>query len=169
MPRTDQKRYLVVDTEEAIYDIRFNHFQIEITGRCNMRCQHCRGADQTRKDMPVDQIVKIIRFARQFSTAENEVIISGGENIYPAELENVLAACPKIAECAVVGVADAKWGEAACACVVASEQMNEAEVLKLFEDRLAKFKHPRRVVFLDSLPRNAMGKVLKPELKLLVS
>lgn len=98
-----------------------------------------------------------------------DVIISGGENIYPAELENVLADCPRIAEYAVVGVDDPKWGEAACACVVTSEKMDEGEVLKLFEDRLAKFKHPRRVVFLDSLPRNAMGKVKKPELKLLIS
>jgi fatty-acyl-CoA synthase len=98
-----------------------------------------------------------------------DVIISGGENIYPAELENVLADCPKIAEYAVVGVDDPKWGEAACACVVTSEMMDEAAVLKLFEDRLAKYKHPRRVAFLDSLPRNAMGKVQKHELKQLIS
>jgi fatty-acyl-CoA synthase len=98
-----------------------------------------------------------------------DVIISGGENIYPAELENVLADCPKIAEYAVVGIDDPKWGEAACACVVASEKMDEAAVLGLFENRLAKFKHPRKVVFLENLPRNAMGKVQKAELKLLVS
>ena len=98
-----------------------------------------------------------------------DVIISGGENIYPAELENVLADCPQIAEAAVIGVMDSKWGEAACACVVTKEKMNEQEVLKLFEDRLAKFKHPRRVVFVDSLPRNAMGKVQKAELKRLVN
>ncbi len=97
-----------------------------------------------------------------------DVIISGGENIYPAELENVLADCPKIAEYAVIGVDDSKWGEAACACVVASKKMAEAEVLKLFDGRLAKFKHPRRIVFLDSLPRNAMGKVMKLELRQLV-
>ena len=96
-----------------------------------------------------------------------DVIISGGENIYPAELENVLADCPAIAEAAVIGVEDPKWGEAACACVVKNEgfKLDEAGVLALFQDRLAKFKHPRRVVFLDSLPRNAMGKVQKHELK----
>ena len=97
------------------------------------------------------------------------MIISGGENIYPAELENVLADCPAIAEAAVVGVDDPKWGEAACACVVTREKMDEPSVLRLFEDRLAKFKHPRRVVFLDSLPKNAMGKVQKFELKRLIS
>jgi fatty-acyl-CoA synthase len=100
-----------------------------------------------------------------------DVIISGGENIYPAELENVLADCAAITEAAVVGVEDAKWGESALACVVLNENsgFNEKSVLALFEDRLAKYKHPRRVVFLDSLPRNAMGKVQKTELKRLVS
>jgi fatty-acyl-CoA synthase len=100
-----------------------------------------------------------------------DVIISGGENIYPAELENILADCPEIAEAAVIGVEDAKWGEAACACVVLKEKknLNEKEVLELFGNRLAKFKHPRRVVFLDRLPRNAMGKVQKAELRRLVA
>jgi len=94
-----------------------------------------------------------------------DVIISGGENIYPAELENVLSDCPAIAEAAVVGVEDPKWGEAACACVVRKGDIDEAGVLALFRDRLARFKHPRRVVFLDSLPKNAMGKVQKFDLK----
>ena len=94
-----------------------------------------------------------------------DVIISGGENVYPAELENVLADCPAIAEAAVIGIQDPKWGEAACACVVRRGPIDERAVLELFRDRLAKFKHPRRVVFLDSLPKNAMGKVQKFELK----
>jgi fatty-acyl-CoA synthase len=94
-----------------------------------------------------------------------DVVISGGENIYPAELENVLADCPQIAEAAVVGVEDPKWGEAACACIVRKGGLDEAAVLALFRDRLAKYKHPRRVVFLDSLPKNAMGKIQKFELK----
>jgi len=100
----------------------------------------------------------------------NDVIISGGENIYPAELENVLADCSAIAEAAVIGVDDPKWGEAACACVVRGQgnAIEETEILNLFSNRLAKFKHPRCVVFLDSLPRNAMGKVQKFELKRLV-
>ncbi len=96
-----------------------------------------------------------------------DVIISGGENIYPAELENVLADCAAIAEAAVIGMDDPKWGEAACACIVRKPGNNieETEILNLFNNRLAKFKHPRRVVFLDSLPKNAMGKVQKHELK----
>jgi fatty-acyl-CoA synthase len=98
-----------------------------------------------------------------------DVIISGGENIYPAELENVLADCAAIAEAAVIGLDDPKWGESACACVVRKEEISESEILNLFRDRLAKFKHPRRVVFLDALPKNAMGKVQKFELKRLLT
>lgn len=96
-----------------------------------------------------------------------DVIISGGENIYPAELENVLADCAEIAESAVVGVADAKWGEAACACIVraAGAVIDEAGVRALFKDRLARYKHPRQVLFMDRLPKTAMGKVQKFELK----
>ena len=99
-----------------------------------------------------------------------DVIISGGENIYPAELENVMADCAAIAESAVVGVADAKWGEAACAVVVRrpGAAIDEAAVLALFRDRLARYKHPRRVVFADALPKNALGKVQKHELKRLL-
>lgn len=98
------------------------------------------------------------------------LIISGGENIYPAELENVLADCAGIAECAVVGIADARWGEAACACVVKKPgaALDEDRVLALFTERLAKFKHPRRIAFLDTLPKSAPGKVQKVELKRLI-
>jgi fatty-acyl-CoA synthase len=100
-----------------------------------------------------------------------DVILSGGENVHPAELENVLADCAAIAEAAVVGISDPKWGEAACACVVLRPGMalDEAQVMNLFKERLARYKHPRRVVFLDSLPKNAMGKVQKPELRRLVT
>jgi fatty-acyl-CoA synthase len=99
-----------------------------------------------------------------------DVIISGGENIHPAELENVLADCPSIAEAAVVGIKDAKWGEAACAVVVRKSgvALLESDVEKLFEGRLARYKHPRRVLFLEALPKNAMGKVQKAELRRLV-
>jgi fatty-acyl-CoA synthase len=96
-----------------------------------------------------------------------DMIISGGENVYPAELENVLADCPEILEAAVVGLDDARWGEAAVAVVVKQPgaMLDEAAVLQLFEGRLARFKHPRRVVFADALPKTALGKVQKAELK----
>ena len=96
-----------------------------------------------------------------------DMIISGGENIYPAELENILADCPQILEAAVVGQPDAKWGEVAVAAVVlqAGAQFTVEQVLALFEGKLARYKHPRRVLFLDALPKTALGKVQKPELK----
>ena len=94
---------------------------------------------------------------------KKDMIISGGENIYPAELENVLADCPAIAEFAVVGQPDAAWGEVPLACVVLreGEQMSQKAVLQLFENRLARYKHPAAVRFMDDLPKNAMGKVQK--------
>ncbi|MDP3244458.1 MAG: radical SAM protein [bacterium] len=70
---------LEVETEDSIYEIEFGQIQIEITGRCNMRCQHCRASHQLRQDMPVEQIIKIIRFARQFSPNYKEIVLSGGE------------------------------------------------------------------------------------------
>jgi len=99
-----------------------------------------------------------------------DVIISGGENVHPAELENVLADCPSIAEAAVVGVQDPKWGEVACAVVVLKpgSLLLESDLAPLFENRLARYKHPRRVLFVDQLPKNAMGKVQKAELRRLV-
>ena len=98
---------------------------------------------------------------------KKDVVISGGENIYPAELENVLAECPALAEFAVVGRADPRWGEVPVACVVTKPDaaITEADVLALFDDRIARYKHPRAVLFMESLPRNVMGKVLKFELR----
>ena len=99
-----------------------------------------------------------------------DMIISGGENIYPAELENVLADCTDIVECAVLGQEDARWGEVAVAVVVrkADSRLTEAGVAALFEGRLARYKHPRRVVFAESLPKTALGKVQKAALRALM-
>lgn len=97
-----------------------------------------------------------------------EMIISGGENIYPAELENLLADCPDLLESAVVGIADEKWGEVAVAVVVRKPgaAIDAQGVLAIFNGRIAKYKHPRRVVFVQSLPKTALGKVQKAALKL---
>jgi fatty-acyl-CoA synthase len=100
----------------------------------------------------------------------NDLIISGGENIHPAEIENLLAESPDIAECAVVGRPGGKWGETVVAVVVPREgrELLEADVLKLLDGRIARFKHPREVVFVRELPRSALGKVRREELKRLV-
>jgi fatty-acyl-CoA synthase len=97
----------------------------------------------------------------------SELIISGGENIHPAELENLLADCPGVAEAAVVGQDDAHWGEVAIAVVVRrpGAKLEGPDVTRLFEDRIARYKHPRRVIFVESLPKTALGKVQKTELR----
>jgi fatty-acyl-CoA synthase len=94
-------------------------------------------------------------------------IISGGENIYPAEIENVLADCPDIAEVAVVGRPDERWGEAVVAVVVPARgaRLSREGVCALLDGRVARYKHPRDVVFTASLPRTALGKVRREELK----
>ena len=81
---------LEVETEYTIYEIEFGQIQIEITGRCNMSCQHCRAAHQPKQDMPTEQIVKIIRFARQFSPNYKEIILSGGEPLMHHDFAKVL-------------------------------------------------------------------------------
>lgn len=92
-----------------------------------------------------------------------DMIISGGENIYPAEIENLLADCPQILEAAVVGQPDARWGEIVVAVVVKvpGADLDAAGVMQLLEGRLARFKHPKRIVFSDALPKTALGKVQK--------
>ncbi len=102
---------------------------------------------------------------------KKDVVISGGENIYPAELEAILADCPHIAEAAVVGRPDPTWGEVPIACIVPQPgaALTPDDVLALFQDRLARYKHPRDIVFLEALPRTAMGKVEKFTLRRLLA
>ncbi|MBU0959267.1 MAG: radical SAM protein [Nanoarchaeota archaeon] len=74
-----EKPHLEVKVDNVIYEIEFGQIQIEITGKCNMKCEHCRAFNQPKEDMPLEQITKIIKFARQFSPNYKEIIISGGE------------------------------------------------------------------------------------------
>ncbi|AVS83381.1 long-chain-fatty-acid--CoA ligase [Paracidovorax avenae] len=96
-----------------------------------------------------------------------DMVISGGENIYPAEIENLLAQHPAVADGAVVGVPDATWGEAVKACVVLrpGAQASEREIIDWMRERLAHYKCPRSVDFLEALPRNPSGKILKRVLR----
>ncbi len=100
-----------------------------------------------------------------------DMIISGGENVSPAEVEGVLLACPDIAEAAVVGRPDARWGEAVVAVVAPTPGAvpTRERVLALFQGRLARFKHPKHVLFVDALPRTALGKVRKEDVRRLVA
>lgn len=95
-----------------------------------------------------------------------DMIISGGENVYPAELENVLMSHPDIAEAAVIGQASEKWGESPLAILVRTrDDLTEAEVLNFCQGKMAPFKQPKAAVFIDVIPRNPSGKILKRVLR----
>lgn len=97
------------------------------------------------------------------------MIISGGENIYCAEVENVLYEHELIVEAAVVGRPDAKWGEVPVAIVAmapgSAVDLTIEELSSFLNDRLARYKHPKDIVVVEALPRNASGKVVKGELR----
>jgi fatty-acyl-CoA synthase len=97
---------------------------------------------------------------------DDEMIVSGGENVFPREVEDLLADHEAIDEAAVVGVSDEQFGQRLCAFVVRGEghELTEDDVRAHVRDNLARFKVPRDVVFLDELPRNATGKVVKRRL-----
>ncbi len=96
-----------------------------------------------------------------------DLVISGGANIYPREVEEALLAAPGVLECSVVGAPDAEWGEVVVAFVVpaAGASLTEAELDAHCLQRIARFKRPKRYVFIDALPKNSYGKVLKRELR----
>ena len=96
-----------------------------------------------------------------------DMYISGGENVYPAEVEQAIYTHPAVAECAVIGVPDEKWGEVGRAVIVRrpDHSLSEAELLAHLEARLARYKHPRTVVFTDDLPHNASGKLVKARVR----
>ncbi len=99
---------------------------------------------------------------------KKDMIISGGENIYCAEVENVLAAHPKVGEVALIGVPDARYGEAPLAVVAPRDPADPptaAEIDAFCRERLAAYKCPRDIAFVDALPRNPSGKVLKTQLR----
>jgi fatty-acyl-CoA synthase len=99
---------------------------------------------------------------------KKDMIISGGENIYCAEVENALAAHPAIVEVAVIGRPDAKWGEVPVAVVALATAQTDLDLGDLdgfLTERLARYKHPKALEIVEALPRNPAGKVLKTELR----
>jgi fatty-acyl-CoA synthase len=96
-----------------------------------------------------------------------DMYISGGENVYPAEVESVLYQLPELAEAAIIGVADERWGEVGKAIVVLKPgcSLSAEQIIDHCRDNLARFKLPRSVQFVEALPRNATGKVHKPTLR----
>jgi fatty-acyl-CoA synthase len=96
-----------------------------------------------------------------------DMYISGGENVYPAEVENVLYQLPQVAEAAVVGVPSARWGEVGLAVLALKpgQTIDRDAVLAHCDGKLARFKIPHDIAIVPALPRNATGKVLKRELR----
>ena len=95
------------------------------------------------------------------------MVVSGGENVYPAEVENALLAHPAVVDAAVIGVPHEKWGETVKAIVVLApgEQLDEAAIIEHCRARLAHYKCPTSVGTTEVLPRNPSGKILKRELR----
>jgi O-succinylbenzoate-CoA ligase len=95
-----------------------------------------------------------------------DMIISGGENIYPAEIESVIIGITGVSEVAVIGLPDEKWGEIACAIVVADQsEVSEQQIVEFCGTRLARYKLPKKVVFAEAIPHNPTGKILKRVLR----
>ncbi|MCF8473918.1 MAG: AMP-binding protein [Emcibacter sp.] len=104
-----------------------------------------------------------------FVDRKKDMIISGGENIYPAELEMIMGNHPNIQDVSVVGKADDRWGEIVVAFIVTQKgkSLSKEDVLEWLKDKLGRYKHPRLIHFIDEMPRNEMRKILKEKLKLL--
>jgi fatty-acyl-CoA synthase len=118
----------------------------------------------------------------------SDLIISGGENIHPVQLEQLLLQLPQISDCAVIGVPHERWGEAVVACLVAQvnvaptmparkvdnspvklqSRLSDAAIINYLEQHIARFKLPQRFVWLDQLPKSALGKVLKAQLRQII-
>ncbi len=96
---------------------------------------------------------------------KKDMIITGGVNVYPAEVENVLDAHPAVAEVAVIGVPDEEWGEAVCAVAVPNGDLDPDDLLRFAADKLSGPKRPKQVILVDDLPKTGTGKVLKRELR----
>jgi acyl-CoA synthetase (AMP-forming)/AMP-acid ligase II len=96
-----------------------------------------------------------------------DMIVSGGENVYPAEVESAIFGHESISDVAVIGIPDEKWGEAVKAIVVLKDgkTASEKEIIDFTRERIAGFKSPKSVDFISELPRNPSGKILKKELR----
>ena len=102
-----------------------------------------------------------------YSGEGKDMIVSGGENIYPAEVENALMSHPEIADAAVIGVPDDKWGESVKGFVVLQpdSSLDETEIISYTRTQIAGYKCPKTINFIEALPRNPSGKILRRELR----
>lgn len=102
---------------------------------------------------------------------KKDMFISGGENVYPAEVENCISSLPDIVQVAVFGVPNDKWGEVGAACIVklSGSELTADDVISHCNNKIARYKIPKHVIFLDSMPLNGTGKILKSELRKMVA
>jgi acyl-CoA synthetase (AMP-forming)/AMP-acid ligase II len=122
--------------------------------------------DMVRGMMATGDVGRLDEEGRLFVEGrDDDMVVSGGENVFPQEVEETLASHPNVVEAAVVGVDDEKWGQALKAYVVKKGSVSESALKKHVKDNLANYKVPQQVAFLDELPRNPAGKVLKRELE----
>jgi fatty-acyl-CoA synthase len=140
----------------------------------NICLGYWRNPDETAKAFTPDGFLRTGDLARRDEDGffylvdrKKDMFISGGENVYPAEVEAVLKSHPDVAEAAVIGVADHKWGEVGHAFILLRRgaQADEPSVRAVCEAGLARFKHPKTIRFVDDLPRTGSGKVIKAELR----
>lgn len=143
----------------------------------NICVGYWRNRDETAKAFTEDGFLRTGDIARRDEDGyfflvdrKKDMFISGGENVYPAEVEAVLKSHPAVAEAAVIGIADEKWGEAGHAFVLlrTGAQADERSIRALCEQGLARYKHPKTIRFVVDLPRTGSGKVIKAELRKLV-
>jgi long-chain acyl-CoA synthetase len=138
-----------------------------------MTSGYWNNADETKKKLQLEWLHTGDLFSVDsegffhFHGRADDMIVSGGENIYPREVEELLYRCPGVREAAVIGLPDPKWGQAVTAFVVRSDAQLTAQALEEFcrsSDDLASYKRPRKFIFIDRMPQNPSGKVLRHEL-----
>lgn len=164
-------------TEVRIVDDNGVDVGPDVPGEVLVRSRHIMAGYWNRPDATAQTITDgwlhtgdiAVRDAEGFVYIQDRIkdmIISGGENVYPAEIEDILLSHPGIADVAVLGIPSAKWGESPLAVVVrADPDLDEEAVLAHCHGKLARFKLPKRAVFTDAIPRTQTGKALKRELR----
>ncbi len=150
----------------------------EEAGELLVRGDHIMTGYWNRPDATADTIKDGWLYTGDIALVDNEgfvwiqdrlkdMIISGGENVYPAEVENIILSHPGVADVAVIGVPSEKWGETGLAIVVKKDAaVTEADIIAHCDGKLARFKMPGGIRFIDVIPRNASGKALKRELRI---
>ncbi len=164
-------------TDVRVVDAQGNDTAPDVPGEVIIRCKHLMKGYWNHPEATADTIRDGWLYTGDVATVDDEgfvyiqdrtkdMIISGGENVYPAEIENVILRHPKVKEVAVIGQPSAKWGESPLAIVVRNDDtLTGSEILDHCKGKLAPFKLPKTVQFIDVIPRNPTGKVLKRVLR----